>query len=84
MQSWFRMSDDEARDRATGLLILAYGWGLPPIGAKLEQRIKRDLSKQFEWNSDDARVAYETCEAQRIAEQKIFISSKNATPRFRP
>ena len=84
MKSWFKMTDEEARDRATGFLVLAYGWGSPPSGAKLEQKIKRDLSKGFEWISDEARSAFETSEAQRIAEQEIYISSgNNTTPRFR-
>ncbi len=84
MKSWFRMTDDEARDRATGFLVLAYGWGSPPTGAKLEHKIKRDLSKAFQWNSDDARVAFEASEARRIAEQEIFISGSSHSPRFRP
>jgi hypothetical protein len=83
MKAWFRMTDVEAMERATGFLILAYGWGSPPSGTKLEQLIKRDLSKAFEWVSSDARISFEASEAQRLADQEIFISYSNSTPRFR-
>jgi len=83
MKAWFKMTDVEAMERATGFLTLAYGWGSPPSGTKLEQMIKRDLSKVFEWVSSDARFAFESSEAQRLAEQENFISRSNSTPRFR-
>jgi hypothetical protein len=83
MRTWFRMTDVEAMERATGFLTLAYGWGSPPSGTKLEQMIKRDLSKVFEWVSNDARIAFEASEAQRLADQEIFISGSKSTPRFR-
>jgi hypothetical protein len=83
MRAWFRMTDVEAMDRATGFLTLAYGWGSPPSGTKLEQMIKRDLSKVFEWVPSDARIAFEASEAQRLAEQENFIFRSNSTPRFR-
>jgi hypothetical protein len=83
MREWFTMTDTEAMERATGFLTLAYGWGSPPSGTKLEQMIKRDLSKVFEWVSSDARIAFEASEAQRLAGQEIFISHSNSTPRFR-
>lgn len=83
MRSWFRMTEEQARDRATGFLNLAYGWGTPPSGTKLEQMIKRDLSKGFEWISPDARTAFEASEAQRVAAYEVFISGQSATPKFR-
>ena len=83
MQSWFRISDGEAIDKATGFLVLAHGWGSPPVGAELDRKIKRDLSKVFEWVSDNERRSFEAAEARRITEQKVFISPKPSSPRFR-
>jgi hypothetical protein len=83
MRSCFKMTEEEARDCAAGFLILAYGWGTPPSGTKLEQIMKRDLSKKFEWVSADARTAFEASEAQRVSEYEVFISGQSATPRFR-
>ena len=83
MCSWFKMSKTEALSQAEGFLILAYGWGTPPTGAKLEHKIKKDLSRDFEWVSEESRISFETSEARRIAEQQIFISTKSSTPRFR-
>ena len=83
MRAWFRITDVEAVERATGFLTLAYGWGSPPSGTKLEQMIKRDLSKAFEWVSSDARIAFEASEAQRLTDQEIFISGSTSSPRFR-
>jgi hypothetical protein len=80
MRSWFKMTGEEARDRATGFLILAYGWGTPPSGAKLERAIKRDLSKKFEWVSAEACADFEAGESQRIAEYEVFISGRSGTP----
>lgn len=83
MRSWFKMTEEEARDRSTGFLALAYGWGTPPSGAKLEQIIKRDLSKGFEWVSPEARAAFEASEAQRVAGYEVFISDHSTPPQFR-
>jgi hypothetical protein len=83
MRSWFKMTEEEAQHRATGFLNLAYGWGAPPTGAKLEQMIKRDLSKGFGWVSPEARAAFEASEAQRVAEYEIFISGRSTPPGFR-
>ena len=83
MRSWFKMTEHEARDHAEGFLILAYGWGSPPSGAKLEQKIKRDLSKKFDWVSDESRISFEASEKQRFADQEAYISGSASTPRFR-
>lgn len=83
MRAWFRMTEDEALERATGFLTLAYGWGSPPSGAKLELKIKNDLSKVFEWVSDEARIVFEASEARRLTDQELFISRNTSTPRFR-
>ena len=83
MRSWFKMTAEEARDRATGFLTLAYGWGSPPSGTKLEQTIKRDLSKAYEWISSEARAAFEASEAHRVAGYEAFISAQSNNPKFR-
>ena len=83
MRSLFKMSEDEARSQATGFLILAYGWGSPPSGPSLDRMIKRDLSKAFEWVSDEERMGFEASESLRLAEQEIYISGRSSTPRYR-
>jgi hypothetical protein len=81
MRSLFKINEDEARARAIGFLILAYGWGSPPSGPKLDRTIKRELSKAFEWVSEEERIEFEASEALRVAEQEIFISGPSSVPR---
>lgn len=83
MRAWFKMTEVESRERATGFLTIAYGWGSPPSGSDLDRKLKSDLSKQFEWISDDVRVAFEQSEATRLKELEFRISSSPSPPRFR-
>jgi hypothetical protein len=56
----FDVSEQEAHDRASGLVLLAEGWGSPEAAPNLDwaYRVKKDLGDKLRWRSETEREKF--------------------------
>jgi hypothetical protein len=68
ISTFFEVSAEESRRRATGLVLLAEGWGSPELAKNLDwaYRVKKDLGSELNWRSPSVKQQFENEEKQRF------------------
>jgi|tagenome__1003787_1003787.scaffolds.fasta_scaffold17223853_2 hypothetical protein len=71
----FDVSEQEARDRAAGLVLLAEGWGSPEIAPHLEWEylVKKDFGDKLRWRSEAERERFAREHQQNYDAYEAYI-----------
>jgi hypothetical protein len=71
----FDVSEQEAHDRASGLVLLAEGWGSPELAPGLDwaYKVKKRLGAELRWRSDAEREKFRMDQEQRHRDYEAYI-----------
>lgn len=75
----FDVSEAEANEHATGLALLATGWGGDnAYGLDWIYRVKKELGERLKWKSQAERGRFEAERKASIDSYEAYIGDKNA------
>jgi hypothetical protein len=84
IQETFDVSENDAKDHAVGLVLLAEGWGTPETAANINwtYRVRKHLGKTLKWRSEEVRQEFEAMQKQKVKAYELLIDQNKTRGRM--